>query len=127
MVVGIGTDLIELKRVENVLPRLTKRILTEKEFIAMPQSLKQRRLEFVAGRFAAKEAISKAMGSGIGKKCSFQDIEVLNDEWGKPVVTVSPRVTQALYGTDSVSIHLSISHSEHYALAMAVIEINHNS
>jgi holo-[acyl-carrier protein] synthase len=42
-------------------------------------------------------------------------------------VTVSPRVFQALYGTGAVSIHLSISHSEHYAMAMAVIEIDHNS
>lgn len=126
MIVGIGTDLIELKRVEKVLPRLTQRILTAKELTALPRLL-QRRLEFVAGRFAAKEAISKAMGSGIGKQCSFQDIEVLNDESGKPVATVSTRVLREVYQTDSVCIHLSISHSDHYALAMAVIEINHKS
>ena len=126
MIVGIGTDLIELKRVEKVLPRLTQRILTAKELTALPRLL-QRRLEFVAGRFAAKEAISKAMGSGIGKQCSFQDIEVLNDESGKPVATVSIRVLREVYQTDAVCIHLSISHSDHYALAMAVIEINHKS
>jgi holo-[acyl-carrier protein] synthase len=126
MIAGIGTDLIELNRVEKVISRLTKRILTPDEQVALPES-PVRRLEFVAGRFAAKEAVSKAMGSGIGKMCSFQDIEVLNNEQGKPVVTVSPRVLQALYGTGAVSIHLSISHSEHYAMAMAVIEIDHNS
>lgn len=126
MIAGIGTDLIELNRVEKVISRLTKRILTPNEQAALPEA-PGRRLEFVAGRFAAKEAVSKAMGSGIGKMCSFQDIEVLNNEQGKPVVTVSPRVLKALYGTGAVSIHLSISHSEYYAMAMAVIEIDHNS
>jgi holo-[acyl-carrier protein] synthase len=75
MIAGIGTDLIELNRVEKVISRLAKRILTPDEQVALPES-PVRRLEYVAGRFAAKEAVSKAMGSGIGKTCSFQDIEV---------------------------------------------------
>ncbi|MGA8941642.1 MAG: holo-ACP synthase [Thermoactinomyces sp.] len=121
MVTGIGTDLIEFSRIEKVVSRLARRILTGEEISGMP-SHPRRRLEFVAGRFAAKEAVSKALGTGIGQSCSFQDITILNDRQGKPVALLSSRLKHSLFADRNVHVHLSISHSEHYVLAMAVIE-----
>lgn len=81
-----------------------------------------RSLEYVAGRFAAKEAISKALGTGIGGACSFQDIEVTNDGQGKPSARLAGEVIERVFHGQSVRVHLSISHSQHYVQAMAVIE-----
>jgi holo-[acyl-carrier protein] synthase len=115
VIIGIGTDIVELSRVEQVgLDRLIKKILTQSEQSLLP--LKQKRkVEFVAGRFAAKEAISKALGTGIGASFAFQDVSILSDSLGAP---------QAIWknAENSPTIHLSISHSEDYAVAMVILE-----
>ncbi|MFC7441639.1 holo-ACP synthase [Laceyella putida] len=122
MIWGIGTDIVELARIERFgCERLAKRILTAEEWAKMPEH-PRRSLEYVAGRFAAKEAISKALGTGIGGACSFQDIEVMNDGQGKPFVSLAGMVSEWVLHGQPVAVHLSISHSEHYAQAMAVIE-----
>jgi holo-[acyl-carrier protein] synthase len=115
MIVGVGTDIIELARLEQVgVDRLMKKILTEKEQSFVPQKTK-RKLEFVAGRFAAKEAVSKALGTGVGASFAFYDIEIIPNELGAPEAAwVNP--------AGKPSVHLSISHSEHYATAMVVLE-----
>lgn len=115
MIVGIGIDIIELERIQKMLDgklKFMERILTEKER-EVASSLKGKRLvEFVGGRFAAKEAYSKAVGTGIGKEVSFLNIEVLNDEKGKPILIA-----------DTMNrIHLSISHSDQFAVAQVVLE-----
>lgn len=115
MIIGIGTDIIELSRLEKVgLDRLIKKILTSDEQLALPINVK-RKIEFVAGRFAAKEAISKALGTGIGAHFAFHDVSILSDSLGAP---------QAVWknGDNKPTIHLSISHSDHYAVAMVVLE-----
>jgi holo-[acyl-carrier protein] synthase len=115
MIKGIGIDIIELSRIKVMLERKTKlidRILTEKEKQKFETLGARRKVEFLAGRFAAKEAFSKAAGTGIGKDLSFLDIEIESDEFGKPVI-VKP-IIQA---------HLSISHSREYAVAQVVIEV----
>jgi holo-[acyl-carrier protein] synthase len=122
MILGIGTDLVELDRIGRIgTDRLAQRILTARELAVLP-ALERRRLEFVAGRFAAKEAISKALGTGIGELCSFRDIEVLNGQKGKPRVCLSPELVRRVFGDQEVWIHLSISHSESHALAAAIVE-----
>ncbi|TCS93265.1 holo-ACP synthase [Hazenella coriacea] len=122
MIIGVGSDIIELGRIrEKGIDRLAKRILTESEMESLPQSEK-RRLEYVAGRFAAKEAISKACGTGIGKFLSFQDIDIWVTEKGAPHGKLSEKALERLYHNKVVQIHVSISHSEQVALAMAVIE-----
>jgi holo-[acyl-carrier protein] synthase len=119
---GIGTDIVELERIKRLgCERLASRILTAEEWVRMPEQ-PRRCLEYVAGRFAAKEAISKALGTGIGRACSFQDIDVLNDGQGKPCVILAEAVVQRLFPEGAATVHLSISHSAHYALAMAVVE-----
>jgi holo-[acyl-carrier protein] synthase len=114
MIKGIGIDIIELSRVEDVVNRtgkLVDRILTPSERDRFETLAGRRQVEFLAGRFAAKEAFSKAMGTGIGKDLSFLDIEIAADPLGKPVI-VKPEV----------KAHLSISHSRDYAVAQVVIE-----
>ncbi|MFD1737675.1 holo-ACP synthase [Bacillus salitolerans] len=114
MIKGIGIDIIEISRIEKLLQnvKFTDRILTAKEkehFVALEG---KRKSEYVAGRFAAKEAFSKAMGTGIGKELSFLDIEVSKDSLGKPYFS-RPHME---------NVHLSISHSKEYAVAQVIIE-----
>ncbi|WP_110926392.1 holo-ACP synthase [Bacillus massiliglaciei] len=115
MIKGIGIDIAELARVQQVAerqPRFAERVLTEPELAVLASLRGRRRIEFLAGRFAAKEAFSKAMGTGIGKELSFLDIEIGAEPSGKPAI-VQPF---------SAGVHLSISHSREYAVAQVVIE-----
>lgn len=117
MIIGIGLDLIELDRIEALLERndkFPKRILTETEYRRYITLPKKRQVEYVAGRFCAKEAVSKALGTGIGKELSFQDITILNDNNGRPLMKV-----EKLKGK---KIHLSITHTRQYAAAQVIIE-----
>lgn len=114
MIKGIGIDIIELSRIDELLTRQKKlidRILTPREKDLFETLSGSRCVEYLAGRFAAKEAFSKAMGTGIGKKLSFLDIEILTDELGKP-----------FFRKPEVRAHLSISHSRDYAVAEVIIE-----
>jgi holo-[acyl-carrier protein] synthase len=112
---GIGVDITELDRMETLInrqPRLKERILTESEILIFEKLNGRRKVEYFAGRFAAKEAFSKANGTGIGKHLSFLDIEIISDDKGKPVIS----------RPFSKGVHLSISHSRDYAVAQVVIE-----
>lgn len=116
MIIGTGIDIVELSRVEKVSarqPKFITRILTNKEFTYYKSLNGKRAIEFLAGRFAAKEALAKAMGTGIGKQLSWLDIEILSNEKGKPIISIS--------NTDH-QVHLSISHSKDYAVAQVIIE-----
>ncbi len=118
MIKGIGTDIISIKRVQGVVDRQGERFLnqtfTEKERAHCDKHKESTRN--YAGRFAAKEAVVKAIGTGFGT-ISFQDIEILNDENGKPYLVPSENLLKILDGYD---MHISISHCEEYATAMAV-------
>ncbi|MDP4162376.1 MAG: holo-ACP synthase [Bacillota bacterium] len=114
MIEGIGIDIIELSRVEEILSKQKKfadRILTPAEKARFEELNGKRKIEFLAGRFAAKEAYSKANGTGIGKELSFLDIEIEADAFGKP-----------FFSKPQGNAHLSISHSRDYAVAQVVIE-----
>ncbi len=122
MVYGIGTDIVELERIEKVgLERLAQRILTSDERARMKQRVKQR-TEYVASRFAAKEAVSKALGVGIGKQLGFQDIQIDRNDRGAPIVRLQKEVKERFFGEKEIVIHLSLSHCKKYAVAMVVIE-----
>lgn len=117
MISGIGLDIVELKRIEAIMERQEKfvsRVLTESEKAKIETLSGKRKVEFLAGRFAAKEAFSKAFGTGIGKELSFLDIEIESDEKGKPFIAKP----------FNKGVHLSISHSAEYAVAQVIIENN---
>lgn len=119
MITGIGIDIIELNRIESSLEkgdRLAARVLTDSELTRYKRfSNKRRQIEYLAGRFAAKEACAKALGTGIGK-LSFQHIETIHDESGAPQLTVQ--------GYEGYVFLLSISHSKEYAVAQVVVQKN---
>lgn len=117
MIKGIGIDITEISRIDEILekqPKIIERVLRREEIDMFEQiNSDTRKVEWLAGRFAAKEAFSKAYGTGIGKEVSFQDMLVSNDESGRPFIT---------YKNENLKIHLSISHSRDYAVAQVVIE-----
>lgn len=115
MISGIGIDIIELDRIKTIIerqPKFIQRILTERERLIFEKLNADRKVEFLAGRFAAKEAFAKANGTGIGNELAFLDIEIQPDSKGKPQI-ISPI---------NKGVHLSISHSHNYAIAQVVIE-----
>lgn len=117
MITGIGIDIVEIDRICKAAERQTRffeRILCETERTRYLQLKGRRKVEFLAGRYAAKEAFSKAAGTGIGSELSFQDIEIGKDEKGRPFITKP----------FTEGVHLSLSHSEHYAVAQVIIEKN---
>ncbi|KOR76960.1 holo-ACP synthase [Paenibacillus solani] len=128
MIYGIGHDVLDMKRMDKLMTgrhaeRFMERLLTQEEQI-LAASRGGKQTEFVAGRFAAKEAISKAFGSGIGRLIGFRDMEVLPDALGRPVATLSKDAWERLgmEGPDHYTIHLTISHQTTLASAFAVVE-----
>jgi holo-[acyl-carrier protein] synthase len=122
MIIGIGTDIIEINRIEKVISRTS--IFIERSFTYNEiEYFKAKGLKgnVVAGNFAAKEAISKALGTGF-RGFGLKDIEVLRDELGKPIVNLSDKIYKLL-GTKKFKIHVSISHSKENAIAYAVMEV----
>jgi holo-[acyl-carrier protein] synthase len=119
MIEGIGNDIIEVARIEAILQRYEKRFLN-RLFTMQEQAYclnkKHPALHF-AGRFAAKEAIAKALGTGFRKGLTWLDIEILNDEYGKPIVILSHSVSANFCHP---SIFISISHCHQYATAFAI-------
>jgi holo-[acyl-carrier protein] synthase len=115
MIKGIGIDITEISRIKAILerqPKFAERILTKHEKNRYTSLSGPRKAEFLAGRFAAKEAFSKAYGTGIGNSLAFLDIEIAVDLNGKPFI-------QKPF---SEGVHLSITHSREYAAAQVVIE-----
>lgn len=116
---GIGNDIIEVKRIHQAILRHGQRFLDE-IFTPLEQTycLRHQKSErHFAGRFAAKEAIVKALGTGFSAGIGWLDIEILNDHSGKPEVTLSESLNKRF---DNPKILLSISHCKEYAAAVAV-------
>ncbi len=123
MILGIGTDIINIGRISRLLlhyqERFVKKILSTKEikiFGEIDNSLKPR---YLAKRFAAKEAFTKALGLGIGRPIGFNDIEVLNDSAGKPFLNL---LNYQSIIKDYI-IHISLSDDSEYGVAFVVISL----
>ena len=121
MIVGIGNDIIEIERVEKAILKegFKNKVYTQREL----ENIEKRgnRTETYAGIFSAKEAISKAIGTGV-REFSLTDLEILNDDLGKPYVVVSEKLDKILKTKkEDYQIEISISHSRKYATAMAII------
>ena len=114
---GIGTDILEINRFEQVYSRWGNKFIN-KIFnkIEVPNlSSKKKLIENLAGKFAAKEAISKAYGTGIGSSLSFKDITIKKDRLGKPWGSMNKK-------NKKEKVHISISHSLNHAIAFAILE-----
>ena len=121
MILGIGNDIIEIERIEKAISKesFKDKIYTQREL----ENIKKRgnRAETYAGVFSAKEAISKAIGTGV-REFSLIDLEILNDDLGKPYVVVSEKLDKIIKSKkEDYQIEISISHSKKYAIAIAII------
>ncbi len=124
MILGTGIDIIEVARIaasyEKFGERFANRILLPGE---IAYALSHRRpAPFLAARFAAKEAISKAFGTGIGAQLSWQDMEIRRKESGEPFVVLHGKGQELFEARGARKLHISLSHTENYAAATAILE-----
>lgn len=124
MIVGIGIDVIEVRRMQRTLDRYGKlflrHVFAQQEQEAAPSG--PAAPAYFAGRWAAKEAVSKALGTGIGRDCAWTDIRILRDPVGRPVVELAGSGAQTAARLDIDSFHISITHTGGLACACAVAE-----
>lgn len=123
MIIGTGIDIAKVERfsswVDN--PGILKRFFHENEVLYIDKQQKTA-LQSIAGRFAAKEAFGKALGTGLAG-LSLKNISIENNEKGKPEIFPKKEVLQALNKKGNVKIHLSIAHEIEFAIAMVILEI----
>lgn len=124
MIYGVGTDIIKIDRIKKTMSRYPKfidRLFSDEELVYYEN--KQWNPENIAGGFSAKEAILKAIGTGL-HKFKWKEIEVIRDERGKPFVRLNGKAKE--YADDNYIglIHISISHCKEYAAATAVAEVS---
>jgi len=124
MIFGIGTDIIEIKRVKKAIsrsPRFIERLFTEQEMEYYKK--KDMKAQHIAGGFSAKEAVLKALGTGL-RGFKWKDIEILRGSVGKPIVRFGGNVKQFIEDNGIGVIHVTISHSRDFATATAVAEVS---
>ena len=123
MIIAVGFVLIEIERIAKALQRenFCTRIYTAAELSYAGSKKNQRKAASLAAVFAAKEAVAKALGVGLGQ-IGWREIEVRHDELGKPFVALSGRARALAEERGVKNIHLSLSHSREYALAMVILE-----
>ena len=126
-ILGIGVDIVENRRIQKSIknPFFKKRIYT-------PNELKQskavnNKVGYFSKRFAAKEAFSKALGTGFRMNLNFKDIEVINDKMGKPYYAKNKKITKIIqknFKIKNFKCFLSISDEKKYSTAFAIIQIS---
>ena len=125
MIYGIGTDIVEVERVEASLRQFGDafaiRILHSSELAEYQNSKIKSR--FLAKRFAAKEALSKAIGTGLRAPVTFQNIAISHDALGKPVILLADELQAFLDAKNIQQLHLSVSDEKNLAAAFVVLEI----
>lgn len=120
---GIGTDLLDQKRIEKVIDRhnerFSQRILTAQELLVWQQ--RGFSVNYLAKRFAAKEAIAKALGTGIAQGVGFQQMNITSDEAGKPIVILTGQALVRMQAMGAEQVLLSLSDEGELILAFAVL------
>ena len=124
MIHGTGVDLIEISRIKKSMDRYAGKF---EEKIFTPQEIEYCRSQanpskHFAGRFAAKEAVLKSLGTGLAQGISWKDMELLNRESGAPVLQITGAGKKIFDSLNLKNIHISISHDKLYAIAQAVAE-----
>lgn len=118
MIVGIGTDIIEIYRIKKACEKscFLNKVFTKKELLKFKENINS-----LSGNFSAKEAVSKALGCGF-KNISPKDIEILRDKNGKPYVTLYNKAFEYANMLSISNIHISISHNKKNAIAYVILE-----
>ena len=124
MIFGIGTDIVEIKRIEEItsLEKFAGRILSENEQHIFASMNDSKKIRYISKQFAGKEAISKALGTGINKDVSFNNIEILRDDEGMPFFNPINQLDNLIADLGITKTHVSLADENHYAIAIAVLE-----
>jgi len=126
MIIGLGTDIVEIARLEKSLQRSSgerflAHVFTPAEQAAAPASGRQM-YAYYAGRWAAKESLAKALGTGICSRCALRDIEVFRGENGRPGLSLSGTAAETAAALGIRRLLVSISHEQAYACAVVIAE-----
>ncbi|GBE15529.1 holo-[acyl-carrier-protein] synthase [bacterium BMS3Abin14] len=124
MIIGVGLDNVQTKRMQEMLlkwaERVEDRVFTEDE---LNYSRSKGEPHFhLAARFAAKEAFFKALGKGLREGMSWTNVNILNDELGKPYITLQGRARELADSMEVEKIHLSLTHTDECAIAIVILE-----
>lgn len=123
-VIGIGTDIVKVSRIKRLLEkhgeRFVQRILHQNELEIFHQRKTSK--SYLAKRFAAKEALAKALGTGIAKGISFEEIEVINNEEGKPELILHGTASEIAKQIGVEKLFISLSDEKKYAIAYVILE-----
>ena len=122
MILGIGTDIAEVARIAKSIENnsFKEKVFSKNEITYC--EAKANKAESFAARFAAKEAFFKALGTGWRGGMAFNEVEVVNDELGKPTLNVSGKTAEIIKEKKIKTIHVSLSHTKEMAIAMVVLE-----
>ena len=125
MIFGIGTDIVEVERIRKLdsLEKFADKILSLNELEVFKSQIDEKQVTFLAKQFAAKEAVSKALGTGIGKDIRFNQIEILRNSDGKPYLNHDGMITTIFNDLGITKTHVSLSDEKKYVLAFVVLEI----
>ena len=125
MIFGIGTDVVSLSRLKKIddMERFAKKILSEKELSIFTNLIESKKITYMAKQFAGKEAVSKAFGTGMSSPVMFQNIEILRDDNGKPILNALNDLKKLLTDLGITKSHVSLSDEKNYAIAFAILEI----
>jgi len=123
--VGIGVDIVDNKRFKNLIKdnRFINRIYSKKEILASKKTLNK--INFFSKRFAAKESFAKALGTGFRNKLNFKDIEIVNDNLGKPFYLINNKIKKIIKKNKKIAnfeLFLSISDEKDYSVAFTIIQ-----
>lgn len=123
-ILGLGTDIVEIERIEGVISRsgdrLARRVLSENEWQQYQKH--QQPVRFLAKRFAVKEAAAKAFGTGIRGGLAFNQFEVYNDALGKPELRFFQQAAELATKLGVQHVHVTLADERHYACATVIIE-----
>ena len=125
MIFGIGTDIVEVSRIAASInafgDSFAERVLAESELEGYQNS--QIKARFLAKRFAAKEAFSKALGTGLRAPATFQNIAISHDDLGKPILVLAPELLAFMQENNIQHTHISISDEKNLATAFVILEL----
>ncbi len=124
MIFGIGTDIVEIKRIETMksLDKFASKILSHNEKEFYDSLTNQKQIVYISKQFAAKEAIAKAIGTGIRNDTHFKNIEILRDKNGAPIFNALNKLEKIIGDLGITKTHVSLADERDYAIAIAVLE-----
>ncbi len=133
MIIGTGIDIVDIRRFSKIMEKngdyFLKKIFTDNEIMVGKRYIEKRFVSYFSNRFAIKEAMSKAVGCGIGKYLKWHDIDIINNNLGRPIIVMNINIIEAINASNDLSlsihdinIHTSVSDEKNYSIATVIID-----